>query len=129
MSRHAVVRCAWDSDAAVRYAPDSDVPGLATEAASLEALRQKLPGMIQDLLEDDQSEDIAVDLIAYAHDRVRVGALRPASRRRSRSSFRLRDIASSAVAGAITGSGAMRRPAGRSWSIPASNPAPQPTPC
>ena len=74
MSRHAVVHCAWDSDAAVWYVSDSDVPGLATEAASLEALRQKLPGMIQDLLEDDQSDHIEVDLIAYAHDRVRVGA-------------------------------------------------------
>jgi predicted RNase H-like HicB family nuclease len=74
MRRHAVVRCAWDADAAVWYISDSDVPGLATEATSLEALRQKLPGMIQDLLEDDRSEDIEVDLIAYAHDRVRVGA-------------------------------------------------------
>lgn len=73
MSRHAVVRCKWDSEASVWYVSDSDVPGLATEAPSLEALRQKLPGMIQDLLEDDQSGDIEVDLIAYAHDRVRVG--------------------------------------------------------
>ena len=66
MSRHAVVRFAWDADAAVWSVSESDVPGLATEAASLEALRRKLPGLIQDLLEDDQIEDIEVDLIAYA---------------------------------------------------------------
>jgi hypothetical protein len=74
MTRHAVVRCAWDPDAAVWYVSESDVPGLATEAASLDALRLKLPGMIQDLLEDVQDGDLEVDLIAYAHDRVRVGA-------------------------------------------------------
>ena len=75
MSRHAVARCAWASDAAVWYVSDSDVAGLATEAASLEALRQKLPGMIQDLGEEDQSGDIDVDLMASAHDRARLGTV------------------------------------------------------
>ncbi|MCJ2095026.1 DUF1902 domain-containing protein [Methylobacterium sp. J-072] len=74
MTHHAVVRCAWDEEAAVWYVSESDVPGLATEAESLDALRRKLPGMIQDLLEDGQGGDVEVDLIAYAHDRVRVGA-------------------------------------------------------
>jgi aryl carrier-like protein len=40
----------------------------------LEALRRKLPEMIQDLLEVETAMDIEVDLIAYAHDCVRVQA-------------------------------------------------------
>ncbi|MEL6062613.1 MULTISPECIES: DUF1902 domain-containing protein [unclassified Methylobacterium] len=71
MSRHAVVRCAWDSEAAVWYVSDSDVPGLATEAASLEALRQKLPGMIEDLLAVVPRVDLCLDLAAHVPDRRR----------------------------------------------------------
>ena len=50
MSRHVVVRCAWDDEADVWFVQESDVPGLVTEADTLEALRRKLPEMIQDLL-------------------------------------------------------------------------------
>ena len=74
MSRHVVVRCAWDGEADVWFVQESDVPGLVTEADTLEALRRKLPEMIQDLLEVETAMDIEVDLIAYAHDRVRVQA-------------------------------------------------------
>ena len=74
MNRHVAVRCAWDDEAAVWYVQETDVPGLATEADTLEALRRKLPGMIQDLLEVETAMDIEVDLIAYAHDCVRVQA-------------------------------------------------------
>ncbi|MCJ2059248.1 DUF1902 domain-containing protein [Methylobacterium sp. J-048] len=63
MPRHAVIRCTWDPDAAVWYVSESDVPGVVTEAETLDALRHKLPGMIQDLLEDFLSGDIEVDLI------------------------------------------------------------------
>ncbi|MBB5764862.1 DUF1902 domain-containing protein [Methylorubrum rhodesianum] len=74
MSRHVVVRCAWDDEADVWFVQESDVPVLVTEADTLEALRRKLPEMIQDLLEVETAMDIEVDLIAYAHDRVRVQA-------------------------------------------------------
>lgn len=74
MLRHAVIRCAWDDEAGVWFVRESDVPGLVTEAATLDALRKKLPGLIQDLLDVDATTDIEVDLIAYAHDRVRVEA-------------------------------------------------------
>lgn len=40
----------WDSDAAVWVATSEDVPGLATEAETIEALRQKLRSIIPDLL-------------------------------------------------------------------------------
>lgn len=74
MQRHAIIRCAWDDEASVWYVSESDISGLATEASSLEALRQKLPGMIQDLLDVDASTEIEVDLIACAQDRIRVEA-------------------------------------------------------
>lgn len=76
MLRHAVIRCAWDDDAKVWYVRDTDVPGLATEAPTLDALRAKVPAMIQDLLADqpDRPEAIEIDLIAYAHDRVLTAA-------------------------------------------------------
>lgn len=74
MLRHAVIRCAWDDEANVWFVSESDVPGLVTEASTLDALRKKLPGLIQDLLDVDATTDIEVDLIAYAHDRVRVEA-------------------------------------------------------
>lgn len=72
MIRHALVRCAWDPDAGVWFVQETDIPGLITEAATLDALRAKLPGMIQDLIEGES--EIELDIIAYAHDRVRVEA-------------------------------------------------------
>ncbi|WP_430913319.1 DUF1902 domain-containing protein [Methylobacterium sp. sgz302541] len=74
MLRHAVIRCAWDDEAGVWFVQESDVPGLITEAETLDALRKKLPGLIQDLLDVEATAEIEVDLIAYAHDRVRVEA-------------------------------------------------------
>lgn len=76
MRRHAVIRCAWDDEARVWFVEASDVPGLVTEAATLDALRDKVPAMIRDLLADeiDRPDEIEVDLIAYAHDRVRTAA-------------------------------------------------------
>lgn len=48
-----VVRATWDPEAGVWVAESEDVPGLVTEAESIEALQRKLPGMIQDLFEED----------------------------------------------------------------------------
>lgn len=72
MIRHAVIRCAWDEEAGMWFVQETDIPGLVTEAATLDALRAKLPGMVRDLLDEDG--EIELDLIAYAHDRVRVEA-------------------------------------------------------
>ena len=60
----------------VWYVEESDIQGLATEADTLEELRRKVPVIIQDLLEDqaDRPEEIELDFIAYAHDRVRIAA-------------------------------------------------------
>jgi len=76
MRRYAVVRIAWDEEARFWYVEESDIPGLATEADTLEELRRKIPTIIQDLLEDERNrpDEIEIDFIAYAHDRVRIAA-------------------------------------------------------
>jgi predicted RNase H-like HicB family nuclease len=76
MRRYSVVRIAWDDEARVWYVEESDIPGLATEADTLEELRKKVPLIIQDLLQDetDRPDEIELDFIAYAHDRVRIAA-------------------------------------------------------
>ncbi|WP_091718774.1 DUF1902 domain-containing protein [Methylobacterium phyllostachyos] len=62
MTRHTVVGYAWDPDAAVWYVSGSDVPGLATEAASLAPLRQTRSEMIQGRREDLSDVDLCLDL-------------------------------------------------------------------
>ncbi len=46
-----VVRALRDEEAGVWVATSDDVPGLVTEADTLEALTEKLPGVIGDLIE------------------------------------------------------------------------------
>jgi Domain of unknown function (DUF1902) len=46
-----VVRALWDSEAQVWVAESEDVPGLITEAPTIEALSAKLVVMIPELLE------------------------------------------------------------------------------
>lgn len=74
--RYAVIRVAWDDEAKVWFVEESDIEGLAAEESSLELLRAKLPGMVQDLLQEVEGrpDEIELDLIAYARDRVRIAA-------------------------------------------------------
>lgn len=44
------IRAEWDEEAKVWVATSDDVPGLATEAVTMEALREKLKVMIPELL-------------------------------------------------------------------------------
>jgi hypothetical protein len=78
MTRLIVVRATWDDDAKVWTAESTDLPGLVTEAESLNALDAKLPGLIQDLLEDDDQEydtiEIPIEVIASYSSRVKVRA-------------------------------------------------------
>jgi Domain of unknown function (DUF1902) len=55
MMQRIVIRAEWDPEARVWVAESDDLP-LVTEAATIEALAAKLPGMIQDLMEDDVSQ-------------------------------------------------------------------------
>jgi Domain of unknown function (DUF1902) len=61
--RKITVRTAWDDEAQVWVAVADGQTGLATEAATLEALAKKLPGMALDLLEDEISEEPEIELI------------------------------------------------------------------
>lgn len=45
------VHAAWDDEAKVWFVADTDVPGLVTEAESLDALASKLQVMIPEMLE------------------------------------------------------------------------------
>lgn len=50
MHKPIYVHAEWDAEASVWFAESRDVPGLATEAATVELLMQKLAVMIPELL-------------------------------------------------------------------------------
>jgi hypothetical protein len=68
-----IVRAAWDPEAEVWWTESSDLAGLNAEAPTLEGLRDKLPAIISDLIEDNEPElrggDIAVEIVAHIHTR------------------------------------------------------------
>jgi predicted RNase H-like HicB family nuclease len=76
MRSHAFVRAAWDNEAKVWYVEASDISGLVTESETLEGLRQRIRDILPDLLAgiEDVPEQIEIDLIAHAHDRVLTAA-------------------------------------------------------
>lgn len=77
MGHLIVVRATWDIEADVWTAESTDLPGLVTEASSLDELDAKLPDLIRDLLdvsEEDAGFDVPVEVIASFSRRVRVGA-------------------------------------------------------
>lgn len=76
MGRLIVVRATWDDQAEVWTAESSDLPGLVTEASSLNDLDAKLPDLIRDLLEGSDVEggfDVPVEVIASFSKMVRIG--------------------------------------------------------
>lgn len=62
------VTCEWDNEARVWYVAESDVPGLATEAGTVEEMNSKLQRMIPELLEMNESHnqchEVPFELIA-----------------------------------------------------------------
>jgi len=68
MNKPYFVRVEWDSEAAVWVATSDDVPGLVTEAATIEALDAKLKSMVPELLEANgcmpADGQVAVELLA-----------------------------------------------------------------
>jgi len=68
MNKPYLVRAEWDDDAEVWVATSDDVPGLVTEAATIEALDEKLRVMVPELLEANgclpTDGTIAVELLA-----------------------------------------------------------------
>ncbi len=75
-----VVKAARDPEARVWYVESSDLPGLNLEADTLDALIEKLPGAVLDLLEEGAlgerpelaSGDVPIELIAHASTRLRI---------------------------------------------------------
>ena len=64
------IKAEWDPEANVWVATSDDLPGLVTEAETVEALQQKLAVMIPDLLEANGStatevRNIPMNLIAH----------------------------------------------------------------
>ncbi|NET58406.1 MAG: DUF1902 domain-containing protein [Symploca sp. SIO2E6] len=70
----------WDADAKVWIAKSEDVPGLATEADTLEALTKKLRIIVPELLQlnqvipDDQASTIAIELTSHRQEIIQVAA-------------------------------------------------------
>ncbi len=56
--RPLYVRVEWDGEAGVWVATSDDVPGLATEEASMEGLVAKLKVMIPELLNLNRGDDV-----------------------------------------------------------------------
>jgi len=74
--RRYTVSCEWDPEAGVWYVADSDVPGLATEAPTLEALEIKLQQMVPELLVLNVGlaphQAVPFDLITHKHELARL---------------------------------------------------------
>jgi predicted RNase H-like HicB family nuclease len=72
------VHADWDPEAKVWVATSDDVPGLATEALTVEALAENLRIMIPELVEanqllsGDQPDAIAFELTSHRQEKVRL---------------------------------------------------------
>ena len=67
MPKTLFIRAEWDDDANVWVATSDDVPGLATEAETIEALSAKLQIMVPDLLDANgypDGPDVPFELLA-----------------------------------------------------------------
>jgi hypothetical protein len=70
----------WDQEALVWTATSDDVPGLATEAETLEALAQKLRVMVPELLQlnhviqDHQANRVVIQLTSDRQESIKVSA-------------------------------------------------------
>ena len=68
------VRAEWDDEARVWVATSDDVPGLATEAETVEELMSKLEAMIPELLEVNEGfdgSDVPFELLTRRFQTVR----------------------------------------------------------
>ena len=73
------VQASWDPEAAVWYVSETDVPGLATEAETLEQLSEKLRVMIPELLAANGprrsvSSTISFELIGHRQECIRLAS-------------------------------------------------------
>jgi predicted RNase H-like HicB family nuclease len=72
------VEAYWDSEATVWTTSSEDVPGLATEAETLEALTQKLRTIIPELLQlngiipNHQQSTISIELVSHRQELIQM---------------------------------------------------------
>jgi predicted RNase H-like HicB family nuclease len=74
MMKSLFVRAEWDEEACVWVATSDDVPGLATEAETTEALMDKLKVMIPELMEANgygDGEEISFELFSRRFETAR----------------------------------------------------------
>lgn len=73
------VQAIWDAEAEVWVATSEDIPGLATEAETIEALTAKLRNMIPELMilnkliAENYSDSINFDLTTFRQELIEVG--------------------------------------------------------
>jgi predicted RNase H-like HicB family nuclease len=72
--RVAVLKAAFDEEAHVWYVESSDIEGLHVEGDTFEAFRRNVAAAAADLLEDDGTEEVHIEIIAHASIRARVAA-------------------------------------------------------
>ena len=72
------VRADWDEEAQVWVATSEDIPGLATEASTIEALMTKLEVMVPELLELNGAglgeSEVSLNLQAYRDSKISAAA-------------------------------------------------------
>jgi predicted RNase H-like HicB family nuclease len=74
------VNAEWDPEAQVWVAISDDVPGLATESATLESLTEKLRILIPELLEangilvDTDLQTISFELTSHRQEQIRLAS-------------------------------------------------------
>ncbi len=74
------VHADWDPEADVWVATSEDVPGLATEASTIETLTEKLRTMIPELLKanqlvsSDEFQAVSFELTSLRQERVRLAS-------------------------------------------------------
>jgi hypothetical protein len=77
-ARTIEVRVAYDPEAQIWYTESSDLFGLNAWSPSIEGFRNMLPGMIADLIPDNEpswiGDVITVDLIATGRERFKIPA-------------------------------------------------------
>lgn len=79
-ARTYTVRADWDAEAEVWVAFSDEVPGLATEAATLEALTEKLRTLIPELLEANHrnvggvGSEISFEIVGHRRERLRMAS-------------------------------------------------------
>lgn len=61
------VRAAWDGEAGVWFAVDSDIPGLAADARTVEDLAAKAATMLPDLLDIHADDFGSADVLEGLH--------------------------------------------------------------